>query len=112
MKEKAKKFVEYTRSMGWCVQLPNDRNIITIFKHFEKGSNDHYVRCDQEYDDILDLIPTTTYGSVWGTDGSGVGAISALKHGCFVMNKSGVSKRFCKAVGEYIISTPDLNLDI
>jgi hypothetical protein len=112
MKEKAKMFVDITRGMGWCVQLPNDRGIITIFKHFKKDSNDAYVKCDREYCDILDEVPTTGSGSVWGTDGSGAGAIYALKQGCFVMNKSGVSKRFCKAVREYIINTPDLNIEV
>lgn len=112
MKEKAKMFVEMARGMGWCVQLPNDRNVITIFKHFAKDSNDGYVKCDGEYYDILDEVPTTGPGSVWGTDGSGVGAISALNRGRFVMNKSGVSKRFCKAVREYIISAPDLNIEV
>lgn len=112
MKEKAKMFVESTRGRGWSVQLPNDRGIITIYKHFDKGSNSEYAKCDGEYYDILKDVPTTGTGSTWGTDGAGVGAFSALNRGCFIMNKSGVSKRFCKAVREYIINTPDLNIEV
>jgi len=40
----------------------------------------------------------TEPGSVWGTDGGGVGAISALKSGTFEMKKSGGSKRVLKAI--------------
>jgi hypothetical protein len=37
-------------------------------------------------------------GSMWGTDGSGVGGYSAMLHGCFTMNISGVSPAFIAAI--------------
>jgi hypothetical protein len=55
-------------------------------------------------------VPTTGSGSIWGTDGGGVGAIAAMRNGEFIMNRSGVSKRFAKAVREYLLQRPDLNI--
>jgi hypothetical protein len=51
-----------------------------------------------EYYSILELLPTTSPGSVWGTDGGGIGAISAMNTGVFTMNKSGGSKRVLSAL--------------
>jgi hypothetical protein len=53
-----------------------------------------------EYFSILGLLPTTSPGSIWGTDGGGIGALSAMKSGTFVMNKSGGSKRVLKVLAK------------
>jgi hypothetical protein len=46
------------------------------------------------------LLPSTEPGSVWGTDGGGVGAISAIQSGVFQMSKSGGSKRVLSAISK------------
>lgn len=109
-KEQVKEFVDYTRSQGWSILLPNDRPIVTIFKSFSKESVEEYSAADSEYFDILAMVPTTSPGSMWGTDGGGVGGISALNRGEFIMNKSGVSKRFTTALRKYLLNHPDLNI--
>ena len=38
----------------------------------------------------------TSPGSIYGSDGSGLGAISAINHGLFKMNKTGGSKLVLK----------------
>jgi hypothetical protein len=112
MKEKAKQFVEMVRNKGWHVYLPNDRPIITIGKQIKQGSEEEFAKADSEYFYLISQVPTTTPGSMWGTDGGGCGAISAINRGEFIMNRSGVSKRFVKAVREYLLQHPDLNIEI
>jgi hypothetical protein len=53
-----------------------------------------------EYYSILGLLPTTSAGSIWGTDGGGIGAVSAMNTGLFKMNKSGGSKRVLTALAK------------
>jgi hypothetical protein len=51
-----------------------------------------------EYYSILELLPSTSAGSVWGTDGGGIGALSAMSSRVFKMNKSGGSVRVLNAL--------------
>ena len=72
-------------------------NIVTITKRFTPGSQAEFVAIDQEYYSILSMVPARG-GSMWGTDGSGVGGYSAILHGLFQMNISGVNKSFIAAL--------------
>lgn len=109
--EQAKQFVENARKMGWSVDARCDNGIVTIFKRFEPNNVDEFSKLDGEYYYVLAKAPIVSAGSTWGTDGGGVGAICALKRGEFVMNRSGVSKRFLKAMRKYLIEHPDLDFD-
>jgi len=98
MKEKpsvtAQKIIDTANRLGWNVTVRN--SILTITKKFTAGNNDEFVQCDMEYYDILGLLPMTSPGSIYGSDGSGIGAISAINHGFFKMNKTGGSKLVLK----------------
>lgn len=83
---------------GWTFQVRG--SILEINKVFTPGSQDEFVTADQEYYSILSLLPSTSAGSIWGTDGGGVGAISAIKSGVFSMKKSGGSKRVLTALSK------------
>ena len=93
-KELAKKFKESCENQGWDYFVRG--SILSITKSIR--SREDFVKADSEYYFLLGIAPTTSPGSIWGTDGSGVGALSAMKSGLFVMNKSGVSKRFLSAL--------------
>ena len=96
MKEAALKFIAECKKLGWSYNTKE--SIITISKSFTPGDMDAFVDCDSEYYSILSLAPLKG-GSIWGTDGGGIGAISAIKNGLFVMNKSGnTGKRFLRAL--------------
>lgn len=100
-KEMAEKFVELCREYGWTWEVRGSK--ITIRKqlgHDEKATcpRDAFVRADMEYYSILSCVPMTYPGSIWGTDGSGVGALSAMNSGVFQMTKSGCSARVLKAI--------------
>jgi len=82
--------------LGWSIQVRG--SVLTITKRFSAGSNDGLVECDMEYYSVLDILPSTGAGSIWGTDCGGIGALSALKSGVFTMNKSGGSKMVLKAL--------------
>ena len=93
--EAAKKIVSLANEYGWSVAVRG--SILTI----KKGGivdNEAFVNADMEYGSILGELPTSSPGSVWGTDGGGIGALSALGSGVFVMNKSGGSKRVLNAL--------------
>jgi hypothetical protein len=94
-KEVAAKILAVAKEYGWDVNVRG--SILTITK---SGiiSNEDFVRADMEYYSILSLLPMTSSGSVWGTDGGGIGALSAMRSGVFKMNKSGGSIRVLNAL--------------
>jgi len=94
-KTAAAKFVAAARDTGWKISVRE--NVVTITKHFTPNSRDEFVKLDGEYYGILSLVKARG-GSMWGTDGSGVGGYSAMLHGCFTMNISGVSQAFIAAL--------------
>ena len=96
--EKAKKLLETAEKLNWSVDVRG--GVLCITKHFAVGSMEDFVDCDMEYYEILSLLPSTEPGSVWGTDGGGVGAISAIQSGVFQMSKSGGSKRVLSAISK------------
>lgn len=92
-KETASKILAIAKEYGWDVTVRG--SILTITKS-GINSNDDFVRADMEYYSILGLLPSTSAGSVWGTTGDGIGAMSAMTTRRFVVNKSGGSKRVLK----------------
>jgi len=97
----AREFVRAAREAGW--QISSRDNTVTITKaftaecHGREQSRREFVQLDGEWHGILSLLPARG-GSVWGTDGSGVGGYSAMLHGAFRMNKSGVSDKTIHAI--------------
>ena len=98
-KTKAVKLLETAKKLGWDVNASHT-GILRITKHFTAGNMEEFVECDMEYYEVLSLLPSTEPGSVWGTDGGGVGAIGAINSGVFCMNKSGGSKRVLSAISK------------
>lgn len=96
-KEIALEIKKIADELGWEIVVRNE-SLLTITKKIDNNDTDDFVKADGEYYHILSLVPTTAPGSIWGTDGGGVGALSAMKHGLFVMNKSGCSKRVLSAL--------------
>ena len=99
-KDTAREILDTATHLGWNVNVRG--SILTITKHFPAGDNDSLVTCDMEYYDILSRLPSTSAGSVWGTDCGGIGAISALNSGVFTMNKSGGSKLVLNALTKMV----------
>jgi hypothetical protein len=91
----AREFAAACKAAGW--QYAVREGIVTIRKHFAPGDEAEFVRLDGEYYGLLALVPARG-GSIWGTDGGGVGGYSAILHGCFTMNVSGVNKGFAAAL--------------
>lgn len=94
--EQALKISQRCAEYGWTFYVR--RGILEICKKFAPGSMDEFVTADMEYYSILSLLPTTSPGSIWGTDGGGIGAISAVEKGLFSMKKSGGNKRVLNAL--------------
>lgn len=91
----AREFVTAALNAGW--RISSRENVVTITKGFTAGSREEFVRLDGEYYGILSLVKARG-GSMWGTDGSGVGGYSAMLHGVFTMNVSGVSDNMIDAI--------------
>lgn len=98
-KEIATQIVDTANELGWQIQVRG--SILTIYKD-GIVSRDDFVRADMEYFTILGKLPTTSPGSIWGTDGGGVGAITAMSTRVFTMNKSGGSKRVLNALRKMV----------
>lgn len=92
--EVAKKIKDIANELGWTLNVRGD--ILTITKRIR--GNEEFVKADMEYYSILGELPSTSPGSIWGTDGGGIGALSAMNTGVFTMNKSGGSKRVLNAL--------------
>lgn len=86
----AKEILDVSTKLGWDVLVRGD--ILTIVKNFTPGDMSAFVKADGEYYSILGLLPRPRPGSMWGTDGGGVGAVAAHRDGRFVMNVSGGNK--------------------
>jgi hypothetical protein len=98
-KEVAAKILAVAKEYGWNVNVRG--SILTITKS-GINTNEDFVRADMEYYSILELLPMTSPGSVWGTDGGGIGALSAMRSRVFTMNKSGGSVRVLNALKRMI----------
>jgi len=94
-KETAQEIKATCSKLGWTYEIRG--SVFTITKEFTP-TNENFVTADMEYYSILELLPRTSPGSDWGTDGGGMGALSAMKSGRFVMNRSGGSKRVLNAL--------------
>lgn len=94
-KEQAAQFSGLCRRYGWTYNVRP--NVIEIRKTFTAGSKREFTDADMEYGTILDAAPLRG-GSVWGTDGGGIGGMVALQTGRFSMKKSGSGVAFTKAL--------------
>jgi hypothetical protein len=94
----AKRIADKCHELGWEWYVRG--NIFTITKKIQPNNNDDFITADMEYYTILSMLPTTSPGSSWGTEGGGIGAYSAIKGGLFEMNKSGGSKRVLTALSK------------
>jgi len=96
----ARDFVKAALSAGW--RISSRENVVTITKaltkegHSYEASRRQFVELDGQWYGILSILPHK--GSIWGTDGSGVGGYSAMLHGVFTMNVSGVSDKMIDAI--------------
>lgn len=85
---------------GWNLFVRG--SILTITKKIIPGDNESFRNADMEYGMILGLLPSTSPGSTWGTDGGGIGAMTAMRSGTFTMNKSGGSVRVLNALKKIV----------
>lgn len=61
---------------------------VSITRSFTPQSLDEFSACDMDYPHVAYVLPRS--GSVYGTDGGGVGAAQALRTGVFRINITGV----------------------
>ena len=69
-KETAMAIKAMADKLGWSINVRG--SILTIKKHITAGSTESFCQADMEYYSILGLLPSTSAGSIWGTDGGGV----------------------------------------
>jgi hypothetical protein len=97
--EQAQQFKNACLKYGWTYEIKSD-SVIRIHKRIQVGCKQSFCDADMEYYSILSLAPLKG-GSIWGTDGGGIGAISAMNKGLFTMSKSGNGgKRFMAALAK------------
>ena len=70
--------------------------IVTIRRNFIP-STATYGQTEMASSIVLGYVPAKG-GSTWGSDGGSIGGAMAMQTGRFVMNVSGVSKRFINAL--------------
>lgn len=95
-KQIAQQIADACNRLGFRFEIRG--SILTIHAHFRPGDLDAFRKCDMMYWEILSLLPQTSPGSVWGTDGGGIGGEAAVRTGHFEEHKSGGSKRVLSAL--------------
>lgn len=93
----ASQILSTARELGWSVSVRHG-SILTIQKSIVPGDLESFAKADSQYYTILGLLPQTRAGSMWGTDGGGVGALEATQKGVFTMHKSGGNKNVIRAL--------------
>lgn len=93
-KDQALAFKTLCLKYGWSFNASRD-NVLEITKQIVPGCKQSFCNADMEYSSILDLAPLKG-GSVWGTDGGGVGGMVAMRTGQFSIKKSGKAQSFMK----------------
>ena len=96
--DSAQSIADKCNDLGWTFSVRG--SILTINKRIKPNDREEFVTADMEYFSILGLLKSTRAGSIWGTDGGGIGALSAMKSGLFTMNKSGGSKPVLNALAK------------
>lgn len=76
--------------------------ILTVSKRITPGDNASFADADMSVYSVLELLPRTSPGSDWGTDGGSIGGMTAMQTGRFVMNRSGGSARILKALASIL----------
>lgn len=99
--EIAKQIKDAADRGGWTLVVRG--GILTIHHRYPGGDVMEWFRyCDMSYYSVLGLLPRTSPGSDWGTDGGGIGGMSAINGGRFHMNRSGGSKRVLAALAKLV----------
>jgi hypothetical protein len=101
----ARALLANAKANNFKVQVRGD--ILTIVRQFEVNNLKQFADCDMSYYSVLGCLPRTKSGSDWGTDGGGIGALSAMRSGTFVMNRSGGSVRVLRAVEKILAESPE-----
>ena len=95
-KAQAEKFVAKAKELGWSWEASS--SVVKIFKKFTPGDKVAYTLADSEGYELLAMVPLKG-GSIWGTEGSGIGGQVGLNNGYYKLNKSGENgKRFVSAL--------------
>lgn len=76
--------------------------ILTVSKRITPGDNASFADADMSVYSVLELLPRTSPGSDWGTDGGSIGGMVAMNTGRFTMNRSGGSARILKALASIL----------
>jgi hypothetical protein len=90
-KETAAKFLHAAQEAGFTVIVKNP-TVVAVSRTFTPGDTNAYVDCDMLAPGILGMLGARG-GSMWGSDGAGVGGMIAINSGRFTLNVSGVPKR-------------------
>lgn len=96
--EVAQIFVKKCKEYGFTYTAGT--SILSVHKKFTPNDNDGFTDCDMNGPYLLGIVKATQPGSIWGTDGGGVGGYVALQSGNYTLNKSGCSKRILKQISK------------
>jgi hypothetical protein len=95
-KELAAKIADRAKEYGCSIEIRG--SIVTVTKRFTPSDKSAYALAETDVGIILGMVPTTSAGSTWGTDGLSIGGAVGLQNGYMKMNKSGGSVRVINAL--------------
>lgn len=98
--EVATKMLELAKASACRIEVRG--SILTVTKTFTPGSKSEYSAAESDVGSIIYSLPSTSAGSVWGTDGGSVGGHVGLTGGYMKLNKSGGSKRVLAALSKLL----------
>ena len=95
-KAQAQAIKDKAAEFGFTVTVRGD--ILTVSKRIIPGDPASFADADMGVYSVLELLPRTSPGSDWGTDGGSIGGMVAMQTGRYSMNRSGGSKRVLQAL--------------
>lgn len=100
----AEEFLAEVADAGFKVEVKNFGGtggaVLTLTTTFPAGDHAAYVKADMDAAHLMSAVKVVDYGATWGTTSDGVGGHAGLTDGYYLLNKSGVSKRFVAAVAK------------
>jgi hypothetical protein len=73
-------------------------SILEVTRRITPGCGRSFAVAEMGASIVLGLLPRTSPGSDWGTDGGSIGGMTAMQTGHFRMNRSGGSARVLNAL--------------
>lgn len=92
----ASEFIAKAKELGFSYCISGC--IVKVNKNFTPRDPAAFGKAESNANTLLSIIPRSSPGSIWGTDGSSVGGFLGFEQGYMELCKSGCNKNILKEI--------------